>query len=139
LGGAVFRTGDVELDRLLEAARSKFLSTDVTVRRESLEKLWDAWERLKTLEPGVDKKASVCALLDRAATEPEFRATMETEAYELTRIGNQFMIRHTETNKVPVQLSLHVDYLFHRLFGLIWLCLQARAGDAAGAGLTVGG
>jgi len=36
------------------------------VRRESLEKLWDAWERLKTVEPGGDKKAQAKALLDKS-------------------------------------------------------------------------
>jgi hypothetical protein len=67
------------------------------VRRESLEKLWDAWERLKTLEPGKDKKASTTALLDKVSSEPMFRAYLEHEATRLTEIGNTFMIRHTES------------------------------------------
>ena len=120
-----FQSGDAELDRLLETARTKFLSTDKAVRGESLEKLWDAWERLKTLGPG-DKKASVVALLDTAAPAAKFRGVLENDALELTRIGNEFMIRHTETNKVPIDSSLHIDYLFHRLFALIWLLLQSR-------------
>jgi hypothetical protein len=43
----LFQTGDPELDAMLEAARTKFLSPDPNVRRESLEKLWDAWERVR--------------------------------------------------------------------------------------------
>lgn len=71
-----------------------------------------------------DKKTSAKALLDKAATEPTFRETLEDEARELTRIGNDFTIRHSETDKVPLELSEHVDYLFHRLFALIRLLLR---------------
>ena len=116
---AVFRTGDGELDSLLESARIKFLSPDAKVRREALEKLWDGWERLKTVEPCGDKRASVKALLDKAGREQRFRALLEREAMELTRIGNEFQIRHAETTQTPLQREEHVDYLFHRLFGLI--------------------
>jgi len=48
---ATYNTGDTDLDNLLNAARNKFLSPDLNIRKESLEKLWDAWERLKTITP----------------------------------------------------------------------------------------
>jgi len=125
LAESVFHTGDDVLDGLLESARLKFLNNALGIRRESLEKLWDAWERLKTIEAGNDKKASAKALLDRAAAEPAFRAKLEQEARELTDIGNTFLIRHTETDKIPVAHSSQVDYLFHRLFSMIRLLLRA--------------
>ncbi len=125
LAQTVFKTGDSILDELLEASRRKFLNRSVTVRRESLEKLWDAWERLKTIEAGKDKKEQVKALLDKAATEPNFRDRLEKEAVELTEIGNKFMIRHTETDKVPIVDSAQVDYLFQRTFSIILLLLRA--------------
>lgn len=121
----LFRTGDATLDGLLEAARHKFLNRDLGVRREALEKLWDAWERLKTLEPGKDKRASTKTLLDRVTSEPAFRDRIEQEAVQLTEIGNNFMIRHTETDKVPIVDSTQVDYLFHRMFSLVRLILRA--------------
>ncbi len=65
-------TGDDVLDALLEAARHKFLNRSLDVRRESLEKLWDAWERLKTVETGKDKKVSAKALLDKRQPNPCF-------------------------------------------------------------------
>lgn len=129
LAEAVFNTGDAALDELLESARHKFLNRALEVRRESLEKLWDSWERLKTVEAGKDKKASARALLDRAAGEP-LRTRLEEEARELTDIGNTFMIRHTETDKVPVTDSAHVDYLFHRMFAMIRLLLKASGRGA---------
>lgn len=125
LAETVFKTGDAVLDELLEVSRQKFLNRSLAVRRESLEKLWDAWERLKSVEDGKDKKVSAKALLNKAATEPNFRERVEREAMELTEIGNKFMIRHTETDKVPIVDSVHVDYLFQRMFSIILLLLKA--------------
>lgn len=123
---AVFATGDSDLDTMLETARRKFLDPDESVRRESLEKLWDAWERVKTVEPGSDKLARVTILLDRAAGSngSGFRQMLETEAREVTNIGNSFQIRHSETTQEALTSSNHVDYLFHRLFALIRLVLR---------------
>ncbi len=120
-----FRTGDEILDGLLESARNRFLNRSLDVRREALEKLWDAWERLKTVEPGADERGSTKALLDKTSTEPEFRVLIEGEATELTAIGNRFMIRHTEVGKVPIVSSRHVDYLFGRMFSLVLLALKS--------------
>ncbi len=124
LAASIFGTGDATLDELLETARQKILNRSIDVRRESLEKLWDAWERLKTVEPGRDKRESTARLLDKAAAEPTLRNKLEDEAFALTNIGNTFMIRHAETDKIPVTESAHVDYLFHRMFSLIWLLLK---------------
>ncbi|SRR6266487_4169905 len=126
LAAATFQTGDKHLDELLESARSKYLDPDPKVRRESLEKLWDAWERTKTLEDPADKKKSVSMILDKASAEPHFRERLDREAKELTEIGNNFMIRHTETNKTPIQSSEQTDYLFQRMFALVLLLLRMR-------------
>ena len=91
-----------------------------------MEKLWDAWERLKSLSDPKDKKRSVELLLDRASAEPTLRGRIELEARQLTDIGNNFMIRHTEVTKPPITESIHVDYLFHRLFSFIRMLLQAN-------------
>lgn len=123
---AAFNTGDATLDELLDAARVKFLSPDPTTRRDALEKLWDAWERLKTLEPGADKKASTKALLDKAANESNCRDVLEQEAITLTKIGNNFRIRHSETTQVEIRTEDQVDYFFHRLLALILLLIRAR-------------
>ena len=125
LAETVFHTGDMVLNELLEDARHKFLNRDSKVRRESLEKLWDAWERLKTIEPGKDKRVQATALLAKASIEPSFQERLGKEARELTDIGNKFMIRHTETDKVPISKSAHIDYLFHRMFAIISLLLKS--------------
>src|SRR5258707_2554147 len=126
LRSAVFSTSDSRLDAMLEIARTKFLDTNPNVRREALERLWDAWERLKTILPGLDKKSGIKTLLESASPEPNLRAVLDEEAKKLTTIGNSFQIRHSETTQTPLQEDAQVDYLFHRLFALIWLLLHPR-------------
>ena len=121
-------TGDSELDRLLAAAQRKFIDPSPEVRREALEALWDAWERLKTLNGQGDKKAGAKAMLDvtSGTSSPRFRDALEREAREVTDIGNSLRIRHSETNQEMLARSEHVDYLFYRLFSLIQLILRSR-------------
>ena len=121
-------SGDAELDRLLGTAQRKFLDPNPEPRREALEALWDAWERLKTLDGQGDKKAQTKAMLDMTAgkASPKFRDALDKEALELTRIGNSLRIRHSETNQEIMATSAHVDYLFFRLFSLLHLILESR-------------
>jgi hypothetical protein len=123
LSEAVFRTGDATLDRLLGEARTRFLSRDPAIRRESLERLWDAWERLKTLEDA-DKLRGIKAILDKSAAEENFRGLLESEVRAFTDIGNKYMIRHMEVGKIPIGDDEHVDFLFHHLFAMIRLLLR---------------
>lgn len=120
----VFRTGDETLDTMLEEARAKYFSPDLAVRKEALEKLWDAFERLKTVEPGKDKKQQAQTLLGRVSSQPEFVGALEEEALALTEIGNAYQIRHFETGKLPVTDADQIDYLIHRMFSFVWLCLK---------------
>lgn len=126
LGAAHFRTHDSELNSMLEKACRKFLDYHEEKRREALEALWDAWERLKTLGEGQGKKAQVSAILDAAAdsSSSKYRKALECEAKELTRLGNTLQIRHSEKDQEKIQKSEHVDYLFHRLFSLIQLIVR---------------
>lgn len=122
---ARYRTGDSELDDLLETACRKFVSPDERERREALESLWDAWERIKTFS-GKDKKSGMSDLLDQVAgpNSPRFREILESEATELTRIGNKSRIRHSETNQERLSSSEHVDYLGYRMFAIIHLLVR---------------
>ncbi len=122
----LFRNGDRTLDNMLEECRTKFSDRNPLVRREALERLWDAWERLKSLADPSDKKKSVKIILDTVTSEPLLRVRLEAEAVELTSIGNSHLIRHSEVNQVPVIDVDHVDYLFHRLFAMIQLVLRKK-------------
>jgi hypothetical protein len=124
LDSSNFKTGDETLDTMLKDARKKFLNPDPKTRKESLERLWDAWERIKTLKD-TDKKKSIEKILDDASAEKTFREELEKEARTLTDIGNTFHIRHSETTQVHLKSDSHVDYLFHRLYALIHLILNS--------------
>lgn len=120
------RTGDDALDELLALARRRFLDPDPAERTEALKALWAAWERVKTVIDPDDKKTSAAALLDRAAFHPDLRGLLETEARALTKIGNGFSIRHSETSQVPLETEAQADWLFARLWALIELVAPAR-------------
>lgn len=123
LGQSPFDTGDAGVDQLLEDARRRFRSPEPTERKMGLEQLWDAFERIKTLEDP-DKATGARLLLDRVAAGPELRAMLEAEARALTALGNQFRIRHHETDKPDISESRDVDYLFHRMYAFVWLLLS---------------
>ncbi len=132
---AHFNTGDQQLDNLLKTAQEKFIDPDPDTRREALEPLWDAWERLKTLDGHGDKQSRTKAMLDATAgsKSPRFREALEGEARALTDIGNVLTIRHSETNQERLEKGEHVDYLFYRLYSLIHLILRLKsAPDAPG-------
>lgn len=127
-------TGNVDLDNMLKKAVEKFLDPDNDTRRESLEALWDAWERLKTLD-GSDKKTQTGRLVDTAAgsSNSKFRTFLEKEAGEITQIGNSLQIRHSETYQERVEKTTHVNYLFHRLYSFIDLVVKEKKAYAAAA------
>lgn len=125
VGWTLFQTGDGETDRLLEAARRRILSPKADDRRDALEKLWDAFERLKTLEPGANKREQADALLDRVASPGSaFRQALAREATELTGIGNTFRIRHSEVTQEVLASADQVDYLFTRMFAFVRIVLR---------------
>ena len=124
--GALPPSGDHTLDALLHDACLKFRDPAPKARAEATEKLWDAWERLKSIEVQNNKRLSVEKLLDQTSPEHTFRGILEAEARALTDAGNAFHIRHFETDRVSLSQPEHYDYLFHRLFALMHLLLFSR-------------
>lgn len=120
-------SGDKGLDDLIIEARERYLSHKEDERRIGLEKLWDAFERLKTIEPLADgksnKKASVEQLLSRITDEP-LREVIGDDMEALTIVGNRFRIRHHETDKHVVPVDQY-DYLFARMSNVIITLLRA--------------
>ena len=127
LSDSVFSTGDSELNQLLETAVTKYKLYDPKERKDGVEKLWDAWERLKSLEDShVDKKKeSIRLLLEKAAVaDTNYFQLLNTEAQALTKIGNDYQIRHSEKRTQAVDDPYQIDYFFERLYALIRLLLR---------------
>lgn len=124
LVGRFPESGDPTLDKLLAEAVARFQDRDPQNQATGIERLWDAFERMKTLNDGVDKKASAEALLQSSVQSGEVRDAIRTEMLALTKIGNEFGIRHFERGTYRLQNGAERDYLFYRLFALMSLLLR---------------
>jgi hypothetical protein len=117
-------SGDDTLDALITDALQKYRQP--TARKDALERLWDSWERLKSINIADNKRRSVELLLQGAAPSGALRDVLEAEATSLTAIGNTFQIRHFETNREPLTNNAHVEYLFLRLYSFMFLLVSTR-------------
>ena len=91
----------------------------------AVEKLWDAYERLKTYYPSMDKKGNTEKLSsDFSNKNDAIKELIDNEFASLTKIGNNFTIRHAETNKIKISDDNHYKYLYKRCFSLISLILE---------------
>lgn len=109
---------------LLKDAIALYKTPTLSARKDSVEKIWDALERLKTYY-SADKKQSVPKLIkDMGNSEDEFIEIFKEEFTKLTSIGNNFRIRHHEINKIDITDLKHYDYFFNRCLSLIGLAIQ---------------
>lgn len=92
----------------------KYLKGD---RQGAVEKIWDALERSKTIQnhdkgKGIKALCEICAIdLDNKFFNDEYRL--------LTDIGNNYQIRHFETNKKEIHDEDTLKYLYFRAFTLV--------------------
>jgi hypothetical protein len=96
-------------------------------RSIAVEKLWDAFERLKTyyLAPDVDKKASANRVISEMSSSKSDYIQMFTAEFDaLTGIGNNYRIRHHETDKIEISDPRQYDYFFNRCLTLIATAIQ---------------
>ncbi len=122
-----FSTGDDEADKLLESARGHFYDRNPDSGRYAVEALWDAFERVKTLDNPADKKSSAKALIFKATNNVNIFDLIEEEMRTLTAVGNTWRIRHHEVGKAELGTDRNfMDYLFLRLFCLINFLLPQR-------------
>lgn len=108
-------TSDQRLNELLRKAYEKFILPKMDDRKEALEKIWDAFERLKTYYEENKKKSGEKLVDEISKGDIEIKKIVENEFKLLTEIGNNFQIRHFEKGKHEIKNSIHVDYLFMRI------------------------
>ena len=113
------------LKELLEEAISLHMQPNTVSHKDAVEKMWDALERLKTYHTSLSKKDSATKIVNAiAGEEPAFVALFNTEFKALTDIGNDFRIRHHETNRTDIKDLRHYDYFFNRCLSLVSLAIQ---------------
>lgn len=114
-----FQIDDHEFNKLVEQAFQYYKEARIDT---ATEKIWDAFERIKTFYKQYDKKGSITKLIDIVSkNNAEYRDMVEEEFTSLTKLGNDFRIRHHETNKKDICCKEHYDYLFHRCIAVLRL------------------
>lgn len=118
-----FLTTDHTLNQLLSRAKRLYFSPDPHEVLDALKELWDAWERLKTVIDPTNKKQSIQSLIRAVGSNAHFLDLMDMEANCLTRVGNEFQIRHHEVGKHPIETESQARYFYQRLYALVELLL----------------
>ena len=114
-----FQIDDNEFNKLVEQAFQYYKEARIDT---ATEKIWDAFEGIKTFYKQYDKKGSITKLIDIVSkNNAEYREMVEEEFTSLTKLGNDFRIRHHETNKKDICCKEHYDYLFHRCIAVLRL------------------
>lgn len=114
------QTRDSQLDSILTESKDLFRQNKLNL---ALEKLWDGFERLKTLLDA-DKKAGSKLLVSKICTDIE-NVRVEKEMVELSDIGNTYQIRHHEVSRIPLSTDVEVTYLYFRMLSLINYSLES--------------
>ena len=120
----IYNTEDARLNEIVQLSHDKFILPNIEDRIYALEKIWDAFERVKTYYLEKNKRESVSELIKLVANgNNAIEELINDEANALTKIGNNFQIRHFETDKIEITDNKHIDYLFYRMISLIHLFL----------------
>lgn len=90
----------------------------------AVEKLWDAYERLKTLIDSNKQKSAESLISKISNGVTEYQNLFKAEFKALNEIGNNFRIRHHEINKTDIDKNYYYEYFFHRCLALINLSLN---------------
>lgn len=113
------------LKELVGQATTLYNNKSISDKQLAVEKIWDALERLKTYYSDLDKKKSSEKIInDMSNLNDKYKELFNDEFLKLTKIGNDFRIRHHETNKIDIIDNNYYDYFFHRCYALIDLALK---------------
>lgn len=112
---------EVRLHKLVQEAAVYYEDGKLDI---AVQKLWGAFERLKTYFEE-DKKTSVKILIEKMCDgQEEIGQVLEREFYALTKIGNEFTIRHQERGIVEIKDQRHYEYFYKRCMAIISTALK---------------
>lgn len=118
-----FKIPDTELFKLINDAINYFYSRNSNEKKVGLEKIVDAYQRLKTIKSsnvkrGVELMKKEVSLLEVVQT------AFGEDLADLWKVANNYAIRHFETNKIPLEDEYCIEYLFYGYFNVIRLMLK---------------
>ena len=116
---------DKLINEKIEESKLYIRSNMSNKKQMAVEQMWDAFERLKTLY-GENKKTSADKLIKTVSNNSRtIKELLEKEFKDLTKIGNEFHIRHFENDRVPLESDEFREYLYFRMLTLISYCLNS--------------
>ena len=117
------QTPDEELNELISDAKDFIQKSDIKNKQIALEKIWHAFERMKTYG-GEKKKPYTEKIISKISAEFGEQLFLQ-EFNKLRDIGNnEYRIRHHETDKKKIKDEDTADYFFIRMYNLIAFCLS---------------
>lgn len=94
-------------------------------KKLAVEKIWDTFERIKTVLIPNNKKKSANKLANKMGkNNSELVSIFEEEFNKLTIIGNTLNIRHFELDTIDINNNDYCDYFYQRCAALINLAIK---------------
>jgi len=119
---STLKINEVGLEELIRVAEDLYGKGKYSY---AVEKIWDAFERIKTSYPTLDKKKSVEKIINDISYGSEhIKKMFDNEFKILTDIGNSYRIRHHEINRIDISKELHYKYFYKRCLALISIILE---------------
>ena len=113
---------EVGLEELIRIAEDLYNKGNYSY---AVEKIWDAFERMKTYHFTLDKKKSAEKIInDISYGNEDIWKIFNDEFKILTDIGNLYRIRHHEIKQINISNELHYKYFYKRCLALISVILE---------------
>lgn len=113
---------EVGLEELIRIAEDLYNKGNYSY---AVEKIWDAFERMKTYHFTLDKKKSAEKIInDISYGNKDIWEIFNDEFKTLTDIGNSYRIRHHEINQINISNELHCKYFYKRCLALISIIIE---------------
>lgn len=120
----VLPQNDDNLRELLQRAQSFSYENNSDSIQSALEKIWDAYERVKT-SYGNDKQKTLKKLEEEISCgSMEMSQYLENEFAFLSKLGNNYQIRHFEKSKKAFPSDAMKKYFYNRCASLVNLCVS---------------
>ncbi|AQW61918.1 hypothetical protein B1779_01115 [Dehalococcoides mccartyi] len=123
----VLQVKEKGLKELLDDAILAYKTPHPAARKDAVEKIWDALERLKSYyaTSKKDKTVSISTIVAAiSGGDDYFRTLFDNEFRVLSDIGNSCFIRHSEVYQNQIEDNRYYDYFFNRCLSLIALTIQ---------------
>ena len=112
------------LKELIEEAQAYIQNGSSDDLQHGLEKIWDAYERAKTL-CHKDKKTSIGILIDKlSGGDEQMKENINAIMSHLSWIGNNYQIRHFEKDKLAFPSDHMKVFYFNLCASFLNLCIN---------------